>query len=346
MWKQLRQELISKNIIYKRIVIMHIGDKVRSIKGSEEGVVVNILSDQEVELEIEDGFRIPYRAKDLVVVSSEEQRAFSNEPTASQGKNVSKSPKPITADKGVYLSFIPRNDQLLEVFLVNNTDLLHLYSFGGNHKDGYEGIFHGLLDARSYQKVHELSVQGFESWPMLVVHAIPYRAGHDSYREPWVKKLRFRAQSFFKMEKKTPLINQKGYLFQLDVDNQAVQEETKQKLEGAFKANDPEVQPKMTDLVQKYQVQKEVDLHIEHIVAEPEKLSSNEMFAMQVETFEKSLDRAIVSGAEEIVFIHGVGNGKLKTEIQKRLSKNQHVEFFNDAKREKFGYGATAVKLL
>jgi dsDNA-specific endonuclease/ATPase MutS2 len=48
---------------------------------------------------------------------------------------------------------------------------------------------------------------------------------------------------------------------------------------------------------------------------------------------------------DEIIFIHGVGNGVLRTEIHKRLSKNKQVEYFKDAMKEKFGYGATLVKI-
>jgi dsDNA-specific endonuclease/ATPase MutS2 len=48
---------------------------------------------------------------------------------------------------------------------------------------------------------------------------------------------------------------------------------------------------------------------------------------------------------DEITFIHGVGNGIMRMEIHKRLSKNPQVQFFKDAMKEKFGYGATLVKL-
>ena len=42
---------------------MNIGDKVRSMTGSEEGIVVRFLDGNQVEVEIEGGFRIPFVAK-------------------------------------------------------------------------------------------------------------------------------------------------------------------------------------------------------------------------------------------------------------------------------------------
>ncbi len=48
---------------------------------------------------------------------------------------------------------------------------------------------------------------------------------------------------------------------------------------------------------------------------------------------------------DEITFVHGVGSGTLRREIQKRLSGMKSILYFQDAQREKFGYGATLVRL-
>jgi dsDNA-specific endonuclease/ATPase MutS2 len=48
---------------------------------------------------------------------------------------------------------------------------------------------------------------------------------------------------------------------------------------------------------------------------------------------------------DEITFIHGAGSGALKNELHRQLGKNQHVQYFKDALKEKFGYGATLVKI-
>ena len=87
----------------------------------------------------------------------------------------------------------------------------------------------------------------------------------------------------------------------------------------------------------------EVDLHIEKLSTDFSNLNSGEMLDLQLKTFENKLENAIASGMHEIIFIHGVGNGVLRTEIHKRLSKNPDIQFYEDARKEKFGYGATAV---
>jgi dsDNA-specific endonuclease/ATPase MutS2 len=47
----------------------------------------------------------------------------------------------------------------------------------------------------------------------------------------------------------------------------------------------------------------------------------------------------------EIIFIHGAGNGTLRKEIHRQLSRNKDIKFFEEAQKEKFGYGATLVRL-
>ncbi len=66
---------------------------------------------------------------------------------------------------------------------------------------------------------------------------------------------------------------------------------------------------------------------------------------LQLDAFEDALSRALATNMHEIVFIHGTGNGTLRKEIHKNLSRNRDIKFFEDAQKEKFGYGATLVRL-
>ena len=51
---------------------MNIGDKVRLLHGTEEGVIRRIIDKRTVEIEIEDGFLIPVLRKEVVLISSDE----------------------------------------------------------------------------------------------------------------------------------------------------------------------------------------------------------------------------------------------------------------------------------
>ncbi len=58
---------------------MNIGDKVRLVHGREEGIVYAFLPGNVVEVEIEDGFRIPVLRNEIVTISPvESQRLEQN----------------------------------------------------------------------------------------------------------------------------------------------------------------------------------------------------------------------------------------------------------------------------
>ena len=92
-------------------------------------------------------------------------------------------------------------------------------------------------------------------------------------------------------------------------------------------------------------LEKEVDLHITELIENPEGLSNFEMLNIQLEKFENELDDAIHKNMKKIIFIHGVGNGRLKQEIISRLNKTKGVTF-QDGSYKDYGFGATQVNIL
>lgn len=91
-------------------------------------------------------------------------------------------------------------------------------------------------------------------------------------------------------------------------------------------------------------LEKEVDLHIEELVENTSGLSNYEKLNIQLEKFEKELDEAIARNMKKVIFIHGVGNGRLKQEITSVLKTMKGVTF-HDASYKHYGYGATQVNI-
>ena len=89
----------------------------------------------------------------------------------------------------------------------------------------------------------------------------------------------------------------------------------------------------------------EVDLHIENVSKTYWRLSNTEIFALQLKTFENHLEQSIASGLDNVVFIHGIGDGKLKSAIHQILAGHQNVSFFGKASEQKYGDGATLVRI-
>lgn len=349
---------------------MNIGDKVRLLRAKEQGVVSRFLPGDMIEIEIEDGFRIPVMRSELVPVSPlEAERLLKTSTYAPQKPSAPVQPA-ILANQGIYLAFVPVNDRDYTLHLVNNTDWEFAYTLGEESAAPtggvqFRGLHSGLLKPKSQQKMNDLYAHAtFENWPTFVVQGLWFRAGKSSLRPPLVKRFKARASTFFKNKVTVPVLNQSGFQTQVDAEAEsatAPQPPTSNRAAtGAQPVSNPKPQTiRPEDLKAEMLKAKSdtgsisverpssvVDLHIEALYPNGTgNRTPNDLLTVQLHTFEKNLENAIASGMHEITFIHGVGSGALKAEIHRRLGQHPNVRFFEDAQKQKFGYGATKVTI-
>jgi hypothetical protein len=342
---------------------MNIGDKVRMIRSTEQGVITRLMSGGRAEIEIEDGFRIPVLQSEIVVVSPMEAERFRASETAanlreaiapqrtSAAPPTGGRPGQIVANVGFYLAFVPQNDREVALYLVNNTDWEILLSVAEEREGRFRGLQSLTLKAKTQAKLLEqYQMERFEQWPTLLVQAVYFRPGAGQpARMPLVKRLKPRAPQFLKNKLNVPILNQPGHVFLLDDD--ANPQPTN--VPATKPANVPEQlktamlspndEPPTVSIDRPASV---VDLHIEALLpAGPGGKAAGELVDIQLRAFEKNLENAIASGMGEITFIHGVGSGKLRQELHRHLSRHPNVRYFEDAQKQKFGYGATKVTL-
>jgi len=334
---------------------MNIGDKVRLIHSKEEGIITRFLKDSVVEVEIEAGFKLPVLRRELAVVSTNEKQFFKPVQVAPvQDIAKQKEAKPvIKADKGVFLAFLPINDKLVSIYVVNNSDWNFPFSLTLNTDRIHVGLLGGVLKAKSAQKSNlDLAIKDIEEWGSFTFQAFYYNDGPFDERTPLSKKMRVRASTWANYKKKAPILDKEAYLYQLDSDEIEIAhekaKEAEKKLvidvnklkEGMMEKKPVEVLPKNYEKLSHI-----VDLHIEELTKNHYSMNNAEMLELQMNTFLSKFEQAIASGMDEITFIHGVGNGVLRQEIQRRLSGHKNVAWFQDAQKEKFGYGATRIKI-
>ncbi|HEY4651915.1 MAG TPA: Smr/MutS family protein [Pontibacter sp.] len=316
---------------------MNVGDRVRLMSGREEGIITRILDNNIVEVAIDNDFTIPVARREIVVIAAEESKymrtdAVVDAPTRKQ------PPAPVLAEKGIYLAMVHQSEELLAATIVNNTDYDVLFTSGEERNNQYRGLQNDKLAPKATRVISHYHLKDFEKWPSLVVQFLQHRNGASALFEPVTKRVQFRANSFYKSKKTAPVLNKEAYLFQLDtkpttIDTGKLQEqlaETTEQKTANYKLQAPE---------------HEIDLHIEKLTDEHQGMSNSAMLKLQLDRFQDALDRAMAANMHEIVFIHGAGNGVLRKEIQKILSRTPGIKFFEDARKEKFGYGATLVRM-
>ncbi|TBN06801.1 DNA mismatch repair protein MutS [Hyunsoonleella flava] len=86
----------------------------------------------------------------------------------------------------------------------------------------------------------------------------------------------------------------------------------------------------------------EVDLHIHHLVKSSRGMTNFEMLDLQLQTAKRQLEFAIGKRIQRIVFIHGVGEGVLKQELETLFRRYDNIKYY-DANFQKYGFGATEV---
>lgn len=308
------------------------------LRGKEEGIVTNIINEKLVEIEIEDGFRIPTLRNELVVVAAEESNFFEKEEVPA--KIPEHQPKGKAVDAGFCLAFHAINDKDLSVFMINDTKNIIPYNVYYQEKSGVRGKMAGHLDPSSYIKIDEWDRRNFEDWPQIIIQALVFSSANKEVLAPLEKKFKIKASAFSRKEQIAPLILKKAHIFEI---NAPVAVRDLEKLSARFSEG---VTPQRISQEMVFEKPSPVvDLHIEKLAKAADSLSPTEILSVQLEAFEKALDSAIAGGMPEITFIHGVGAGVLRDTIHKRLGKAPHIKYYKDAMKEKFGYGATLVRI-
>ena len=85
----------------------------------------------------------------------------------------------------------------------------------------------------------------------------------------------------------------------------------------------------------------EVDLHINQLTKSEKGLDNYDMLNLQLDTAKRKVEFAIQKRVSKIIFIHGVGEGVLKSELQSLLNKYPVKHY--DASYKQYGLGATEV---
>lgn len=303
----------------------------RFVDEKMEGFVTRIIDDEMIGVTGEDDFEIPVLASKVTSVYGYQAPGTKNEAVVEQ-----EVPATEFLTKGIYLGVVAdaKANSVVHFNLINTTSYQLLATLV-SEKVGFKGEYAGIVAPRSTVKIHSAQLADLQLWPKFNFSVLYYATQNIQIPAPLTVTKKFAAKDFSETKKQLPLVNEAGWLIQLDEPELVIDA---QKLKESF-FKSPEEKVVIDKPVQ------EVDLHIEKLRDDHDFLSSNEIFRIQIAQFNKALDAAIVHQLPDITFIHGTGNGTLKHELHKLLGKHPKIQTFMDARKEKFGYGATKVIL-
>lgn len=325
---------------------LRIGDKVRFLNEVGEGRVSAIKNKNTVLVEMEDGFEIPFPENELVPIHTE---LIVDKDT----ENMELDPD-ANLYEALYIIFEPDHDlpQLVgdyRVYLFNASSYNLLYTYSVMDENHYQTVKHG--EAGPFQKIALKTIKPdfLKNYQFHCLDALFFKNTFYKSQAPLSHKLKITKDELIQIPKiHHAEFARPVYAFLLKEDflvhEQVHPELNPEDIKKLLSVKERRAENKTSRSGKDYlkSLEKEVDLHIEELVESVSGLSKHEMLSIQMERFEKELDKAMENNCRKIVFIHGVGNGRLKQEIEKVLKTIKNITY-HDASFKQYGFGATQV---
>jgi len=253
---------------------------------------------------------------------------------------------------GVWLMFLPKFEtdefgddivDLLKVHLINGTGI----SYGFHYKVNYAGetgfdLKNELLVNQDFY-VHDIPFDHLNDNPTFACEFTLLNAD-KSKAEYYETSLKLKAQQLFKKIEEIKLKGEPHFSYKLFDTYPARQEHEKMDI-SALSAAGYKVYEASKARQHLPPARSVIDLHIEKITDDWKRLSNFEMLTLQLKEFEKYYELAVAHHQSSVIFIHGVGTGKLRDEIHEQLRLKKEVKYFVNQYHPSYGYGATEVFL-
>ncbi|HQK38009.1 MAG TPA: DUF2027 domain-containing protein [Bacteroidales bacterium] len=326
------------------------GDKVRFLDDVGGGIVKYLSGKEIAMVETEDGFEIPVNIKKLVKISETiekevKQRPQHAKPTAVKTEKSLPPVSDLPPSETLFLGVVPVTPFSVAVsdfylYLINDTSWNIMFVMSEEQNDHLHLIASKILEPFTKFKITILT-QSQISKAIFRVTVLPFKKEPYPYKSPVDDIIDLRQYAFYKQKlyEDNDFFQTPAFLIPiclLKVENA---------VEPDFREKDkvpPSTAEKKTP---QFPDTEEVDLHIENLVENPGSLTPSEILNIQMARFTTALEGAILARQKRIIFIHGVGNGRLKYEIRKTLDEKYGHLRYQDASYQEYGFGATLVIL-
>jgi hypothetical protein len=348
-------------------MVLKIGDKVRFINDVGGGRIISVISRDMVTVETDDGFEVPTLVSNLIEVNSPDiyesgrirKTVALPRPVVPSEKKAVKPADPWFSDKNqveakdelqVFFALIPEvpaNPPTgnISMYLVNNCNDTLLFRFVQKTRFNFETIASGSLSPNSKIYLGLIKPEMLADLPVYCFQLLNFRKRTKELETSFQKEISLSAVKFYKQNTfiSTKLFKVPALLIQLNENKLKAELDklTEQDYQAAVSKKEPEKKEQVIALPNTGIV--EIDLHIHELLDNFSNLTNTEMVNVQMKKFREEMDKAIKSDVKKIVFIHGVGNGTLKSELRRELQRKYSKFHFQDASFREYGYGATMV---
>ena len=253
----------------------------------------------------------------------------------------------------VVLAFLPVDIKNLqtcdyEAILINDSNYFLMYSVVVGELNQQRSVAQGVLEPNMQEQLTLLTNADLNDWENIQVQALAYKLGKSFSAQPVIdRKLHITPLKFYKLHSFTSsdYFDDKAMVFNLTEEEKPAMPEIKpEEIKKAMLQKEPaparpvlrEKTPKGSELI-------EVDLHIHELVDSTVGLTNADMLQLQLDKFHAVIAENSRRKGQKIVFIHGKGEGVLRSEIMKALKTRYKTFYVQDASFREYGFGATMI---
>ena len=353
------------------------GDKVRFLSESGGGIVAGFQGKDIVLVEDEDGFQIPTRINDVVVIDTDDYNlekvaqkrvgGTASAPTPSVPERPSQKVetpvlRPLIEERkggdklSVYLAFVPIDIHAItstrfETYIVNDSNYYIYYSYLVAEGNSWTLRAMGEVEPNTKEFIEEFGKEDLNDLSQVSVQFIAYKRDKSfMLKEPIQVKLRIDGVKFYKLHtfQENDFFEQPALVYTLIENDKPVRplviDAQQMKASMYQKDDEPKPRPVVTP-ARKEGDPVVVDLHASELLDTTNGLSATDILNYQLDTMRKTLKEYEKKKGTKIIFIHGKGEGVLRKAIINELQYRYKSYTYQDASFREYGYGATQVTI-
>lgn len=362
---------------------MKVGDKVRFLSETGGGVVVGFQSSGIALVEDEDGFQIPTRTSDLVVVNDDKQQMFApKEPKKDVGqeKSVMGAPaaslniktgvgnKPFSQHEEEYadgdelnicVGIVPLDAKNISkthfhFYIINDCNYFVTYAYSISDGDKWTLKAHGELEPNTKLLIAELPIEAVAEYENGAFQLIAYKQGRAFSIQPTMDvRLHIDPVKFYKLHtfSENDFFDEDAYVVPVVEKGKPV----RQLVVNREELQEKMVEKKKVDITAPARKQHKatgnageplvVDLHASELLETTAGMSAGDILNYQIETFRKTMEEFRHKKGMKIIFIHGKGDGILRRALVHELNYRFKTCTYQDASFQEYGYGATQITI-
>ena len=336
------------------------GTRVKLLYTAELGTVVDQMDGGMVRILLDDsGMHKPAFPDELVRLMPSEETPLpklvplhtETDQTKVEQKPIRTEDEMIPTDKGLFLGFeavhfqdgIPKE---YDVWIINDTPQKLVFEYRFHIR---QSLFHqedGVLMPYQTTKLKPMAYDDLNELPSCYLAIEQHET--DGNLKRFQQEFKLKPRTFFKKLAQAPLRLTEMNLYEVVLKHQEkkpIQDDLKSYTKNNLRPQ--QTQPnryyQTIDLEAAAAFKNEIDLHIQALIKNPDSIDSRQILSTQLFHFEQFMAEALRLGVDKVFVIHGLGEGKLKKEIEKRLRTMKSVKKFINEYHPRYGFGATEV---